>query len=573
MRLCMGCMKKLEDDVVKCPYCGYEKGTAVEEAYYLIPETNLHNNYLVGKVLGYGGFGITYIGWDLVLNRVVAIKEYFPSDYATRGYGATRVTIYSGDAREQFQHGLDNFIAEARKLASLNRIQGIVSIYDCFLENDTGYIVMEYLNGETVREMLLRRKRLPYEEAKVIVLHVLDGLEEVHREGLVHRDVAPDNIFLTTDGEVKLLDFGAARYAASERSRTLSVILKPGFAPEEQYRSHGNQGPWTDIYGLGATFYRMITGIRPEESIDRMVEDTLQLPSQLGVDIPEKEEAALMKSLAVRHEDRIQSAEEFKRLLTEGTGGKDGAGAASGSGDKGNKGKKLPVGVFAAAGVCIVAVLGVCASGALKRQKQSSVMNPTALLETETVSVTETPAEAESQMETSEMTEPVTESQRIEEAELTTAETIEAATETGVEEPQTEIITETLTEAEPETEMIAEVTTEAEPETERIAELLAEAEPDTEVIIETSAESNAESEAITESPIVIESEPEAIAEISIESEPETVNEALTEAPAESELITEASMEAASETEPVTEVQTEAASETEPVTEVQTEAAS
>lgn len=314
---CMGCMAELEEEQEICPYCGYQRGTGVKEAYYLLPGKILGQKYIVGKVLGYGGFGVTYIGWDAQLGRKVAIKEYLPSDFATRSYGEKRLTIYSGDATVQFQAGLESFLYEAKRLAKFNRIPEIVDVYDYFMENDTGYIVMEFLEGETVKQILKREGKIPFEEARRIMISVLGGLSQVHKEGIIHRDIAPDNIFIQKNGEVKILDFGAARYATAIRSKSLSVILKPGYAPEEQYRSRGNQGPWTDIYAAGATFYRMLTGIRPEESIKRMAKDTLQSPGELGIKIPESVENALMNSLNVKAENRIQDAEIFCRVLKE----------------------------------------------------------------------------------------------------------------------------------------------------------------------------------------------------------------------------------------------------------------
>lgn len=314
---CMGCMTEIDEEQVTCPYCGYERGTGVKEAYYLLPEKILGQKYIVGKVLGYGGFGVTYIGWDAQLGRKVAIKEYLPSDFATRSYGAEKLTVFSGDATVQFQTGLESFISEAKRLAKFNGIPEIVDIYDCFMENDTGYIIMDFLEGETVKEILAREGKMPFEEARRIMIAVLNGLSQVHKEGIIHRDIAPDNIFINKDGKVKILDFGASRYASAIRSRSLSVILKPGYAPEEQYRSHGNQGPWTDIYAVGATFYRMITGIRPTESIERLADDPLKTPSQLGIAIPQSVENALMNSLNVKAENRIQDAETFCRVLQE----------------------------------------------------------------------------------------------------------------------------------------------------------------------------------------------------------------------------------------------------------------
>ena len=315
MILCLGCMEEMEDSCEVCPKCGYHKDTPVQQGYYLIPGTILHQRYIVGKVLGYGGFGVTYIGWDAQLNRKLAIKEYLPSDFSTRSYGETRLTVFSGDAMEQFRAGLRSFIDEAKRLAKFKSTPGIVSIYDSFIENDTGYIIMEFLDGMTVKEVLKQRKQMYYEEALAIITEVLKGLEKVHAEGIIHRDIAPDNIFITKEGQVKLIDFGAARYASSFHSRSLSVILKPGYAPEEQYRSHGEQGPWTDVYGIGATFYKMLTGITPTESIERSVKDNLQPPSKLGVAIQESQENTLMNSLNIKKEDRIQSATEYLSAL------------------------------------------------------------------------------------------------------------------------------------------------------------------------------------------------------------------------------------------------------------------
>lgn len=312
---CMGCMEEFDDRAEICPHCGYRVGQPPKEAYYLDPGTILNGQYMVGKVLGYGGFGVTYIGWDMTLGRKTAIKEYLPSDFATRVHGERRLTIYSEDAKEQFQSGLQSFISEAQKLAKFNNIPEIVDIYDCFIENDTGYIVMEFLYGQTVKELLAKGKAFSYPTAIKIIKAILTGLENVHQAGIIHRDIAPDNIFITVDDEIRLLDFGAARYAVTKHSRSLSVILKPGYAPEEQYRSKGEQGPWTDVYGAGATLYRMITGIRPQESIERLTEDRVKTPSELGIEIPQSVENALMNAINVRRQDRFATAQEFLDAL------------------------------------------------------------------------------------------------------------------------------------------------------------------------------------------------------------------------------------------------------------------
>jgi len=304
------------ESVQVCPNCGYEKDSPAKEAYHLAPGSVLHGKYIVGKVLGYGGFGVTYMGYDAQLDRKIAVKEYLPTNFSTRMPGQTKLSVYDGENGEQFHAGLDSFINEAKRLSKLNALPGTVDIYDSFLENGTGYIVMEFLDGKTVKNELTENGVFEYETAKAIILKILETLKEVHKAGLIHRDIAPDNIFLLKGGDVRLIDFGASRYATTLHSKSLSVILKPGYAPEEQYRSRGEQGPWSDIYALAATFYKMITGITPEESMERRVKDNLKEPSKAGVVLSPNDENAIMNALLVKASDRTQSAEEFERQLT-----------------------------------------------------------------------------------------------------------------------------------------------------------------------------------------------------------------------------------------------------------------
>ncbi len=311
---CYGCMKEYNEGHV-CPYCGYDNDAKPKELYHIMPGTILEGRYIVGRSVGQGGFGITYVAWDLQLERKVAIKEYFPSDFATRVMGDKNLTVYNGEAGEQFEAGLKSFIDEAQRLAKFNGIKGVVDIYDTFISNNTGYIVMEFLSGISVKDMLKANKVIDYPTAKEIIVEMLYILREVHKEGIIHRDIAPDNIYITDSGEFKLLDFGAARYATTIHSKSLSVILKPGYAPEEQYRSHGNQGPWTDIYALAATFYKLITGVTPPESMERRADDKLIAPSKLGIVMPKNDEIALLNALNILPENRIQNAQEFLDAL------------------------------------------------------------------------------------------------------------------------------------------------------------------------------------------------------------------------------------------------------------------
>ena len=316
MKLCMGCMEYMAEGLNVCPLCGYAENTPPKEIYHMHPGTILHKKYIVGKVLGYGGFGVTYIGWDYGLNRKVAIKEFLPGEFSTRMPGETIVTVYDGEATAQFEAGLERFVEEAQRLARFNYVPGVVDIHDTFIENNTGYIVMQCLEGDTIKELIDKYGVMPYESAKLIMVEVLKTLAIVHQEGIIHRDISPDNIFITNKNEIKLLDFGAARYASTYHSKSLSVILKPGYAPEEQYRSHGNQGPWSDVYAAAATFYKMITGITIEEAMERTVKDDVQSPLELGVDLSESANNAIMNALNIHAEMRTQSCEDFANQLT-----------------------------------------------------------------------------------------------------------------------------------------------------------------------------------------------------------------------------------------------------------------
>lgn len=311
-KLCMGCMETYSDQYDICPYCGYVDGTAPKEAYHLIPGTVIEGRYIVGKVIGNGGFGITYIGYDAVLNQKIAIKEYLPGEFSTRTMGTLDVTVFSGKKEEQFANGIVKFIDEAKKLAKFKHTQGIVDIHDSFQANHTAYIIMEYLDGETLKEKLEREGKIPLDEALNIMMPVLDALKEVHKVGILHRDISPDNIMITKSGEVKIIDFGAARFATTTHSRSISVLVKPGYAPEEQYRSRGDQGPWTDVYSCAATLYKMLTGVTPDDVMERKYKDNLLPPSKLGVKIPKNKENAIMNAMNIQIEDRTQSVESFE---------------------------------------------------------------------------------------------------------------------------------------------------------------------------------------------------------------------------------------------------------------------
>lgn len=314
-RLCLGCMEEYDESFDVCPHCGYLNGTPPKEAYHITPGVVIAGRYTIGRVLGSGGFGITYMGYDNLLQQKVAIKEYLPTEFATRMPSQNQVTIYGGEQEEQFKAGMVKTLEEAQRLAKFQDEPGICHVYDFFEENNTAYIVMEFLDGETLKDKLKREGKMTVEESLPIIFSVLSALKVVHAEGIIHRDIAPDNIYLLKTGEVKLLDFGASRHATTTHSKSLTVIVKFGYAPVEQYQSNGRQGPWTDIYALAATFYKMITGVRPQEATERRVKDELKEPSKKGAVINKNTENALMNALNIKIEDRTQSAEEFEQAL------------------------------------------------------------------------------------------------------------------------------------------------------------------------------------------------------------------------------------------------------------------
>ena len=307
---CLGCMKPYESTFGLCPYCGYMPGTPAEEAIHMAPGTLLQDRYVVGKVLGFGGFGVTYIAWDNKLEQRVAIKEYLPGEFSTRMPGHTQVSVFSGDKAEQFADGMHQFVEEARRLAQFQDEPGIVTVYDSFEENSTAYIVMEYLEGEPLTDRLKRDGKIQEDEAVAMLLPLMNSLQAIHEAGILHRDIAPDNIFLTADGQVKLIDFGAARYATTSHSRSLTVIIKPGYSPEEQYRSRGDQGPHTDVYALGATLYKMITGVTPPDAMERRTKyetqnkDILVPPQKYASGLSLARRNAILNAMNVRIEDR-----------------------------------------------------------------------------------------------------------------------------------------------------------------------------------------------------------------------------------------------------------------------------
>jgi serine/threonine protein kinase len=314
--LCSSCFAQQTTSSDICDGCGFDNSAAQENTGVLPMGMLLLDKYVIGKVLGRGGFGITYLAFDAAGDKKVAIKEYFPDSLSYRVPGTATISSYTGEKKAFYDTGSEKFYSEAKMLSRFNGNDNIINVTEFFYENNTAYYVMEYVDGVDLKQYIAQHGgRLQFDEVMRIITPVLYALIIVHSMDVLHRDISPDNIYITKSGDVKLLDFGAARQVVGEQSNSLSVILKQGFTPIEQYKKRGNHGPWSDIYSLGATIYYALTGAPPEESINRTERDDLRMPSLLGASVPPAFEQILRKMLAVKPESRWQSVLELKEAL------------------------------------------------------------------------------------------------------------------------------------------------------------------------------------------------------------------------------------------------------------------
>ncbi len=315
MRRCAECFKEIPDKKAKCSHCGFDNSKIKIVPGAIKPGRMIDDRYYIGSVLGQGGFGITYKGLDVDLDRIIAIKEYYPKNSVNRSEDGFNVKASDSN---QFKKGLNYFTEEAKSLAKFQGHPNIVSVQNYFRSNNTAYMVMEFMEGRTVREILRGGKTLPTTDSIKIILGVLDGLAACHKQNLIHRDLTPDNVYITRNSQIKILDFGSARQTKEGEDNEFTQILKESYAPIEQYQKSGAQGAYTDIYSVVATFYRLLTGKPPpHNATDRIIEDKLKRPSQVinGLDISVSVEDVLMKAMAVRPNDRYQTVDQFKKDL------------------------------------------------------------------------------------------------------------------------------------------------------------------------------------------------------------------------------------------------------------------
>lgn len=311
-QLCSGCFSAIKKE--PCKKCGFSESSYIPEKMTLPAGSILMGNFIIGRVLGKGGFGITYQAYDVKYDHIIAIKEYFPVELAIRIDGEPGLAVRDKKSAELFKQGVGKFYNEAEFIYRFADNPNIVRLYQLFYENNTAYFTMEYLSGITLKDYVLRCGRITAEQALYIAERAAAALAAIHKENVLHRDVSPDNIMLCGDGSVKLLDFGAARQVFPEGSQLLSVILKPGFAPLEQYMKSGKQGEWTDVYSLASSLYYGLTGLIPEDPQSRL-EDDSQLKQNLS-EIPQELSIVLEKAMEVRYTDRFQSSSAFINSLS-----------------------------------------------------------------------------------------------------------------------------------------------------------------------------------------------------------------------------------------------------------------
>lgn len=309
--LCSNCFSPIKKE--PCKKCGFSEESYVPDNMVLPVGTVLMGNFIIGKVLGKGGFGITYLAYDVKYHKIIAIKEYFPIELAIRKQGETGLMVRDRKSAELFKSGVAKFYNEAGFIARFSDNPSIVKVYQFFYENNTAYFTMEYLTGMTLKDYVINCGMLNEGQALYVADRAVSALKAVHGQSVLHRDVCPDNIMLCRDGTVRLLDFGSARQVFPEGSQLLTVILKPGFAPIEQYMRKGKQGEWTDIYALAASVFYALTMQVPENPQNRLEDDSDMETNSYRIK-PELWEV-IYKAMMLRYTDRYSSTEEFQNAL------------------------------------------------------------------------------------------------------------------------------------------------------------------------------------------------------------------------------------------------------------------
>ena len=323
-KICPGCMKERSDPAGPCEFCGYDPALWGPEGDSLAPGTLLAGRYLTGRILGRGGFGITYLGLDLQLQIRVAVKELFLKAVSLRDRESGRV-LAAGGKESLFASCRGRFLREARILAMLDEkdAEGIVTVRDYFEENGTAYIVMEYIEGMTLRDKIGREGRMDYRQMMACVRPFCRAVMKIHSFNVVHKDISPENIMITQEGRVRLLDFGVACGPDPDPAGD-PVSYKQGFAAPEQYSRGGSIRPSTDVYAAAAVVYYCLTGHRPAAAPERQMGQSLRPLREWGCRIPKGAERAIGRAMSLRQADRFQTMEAFLGELEKYESGRPG---------------------------------------------------------------------------------------------------------------------------------------------------------------------------------------------------------------------------------------------------------
>lgn len=311
--LCISCFGEMVDG--SCPQCGYmESGN--RKKTMLPARILLNGRYLVGEVLGLDKSAVNYKAWDTKQNKIVEIQEYFPRDLVNREKDSANLEVVSQDLSEEYFKSVNTIKNNAEKMFEFSSSENIINIFDSFEENNTVYIVSEYLEGMLLGDYVEGcGGKLSSEEAVSIISSVLDGLALIHKAGLVHRAVTPKNIILTTTNKIKIINFRSLRESSPYKDNKLTVYFSPGYAPPEQYRSSSKQGPFSDIYSVGAVLYKILTGQKPVDSLNRISVDELVAPNELNPEISDAVNLSIIKAMNVVPELRFKNASDFKNCL------------------------------------------------------------------------------------------------------------------------------------------------------------------------------------------------------------------------------------------------------------------
>ncbi|MDE6851536.1 MAG: serine/threonine protein kinase [Lachnospiraceae bacterium] len=312
--LCMNCFS-VKGQYEVCPFCGYIEGTPPKQPHYLMPGTILGNHFIVGTVIGFGGFGITYKCFDITLGVIVAVKEFYPSGLVNRSPGECQLGLLLGDKKQQYAEQLKRFLMEAQSVAQFGKAKDIVNVYDFFQENNTAYIIMEYIDGVLLKDYLEKQGKMNPDVAMAVITPIITAVKKIHSKGIIHRDISPDNIFIAGEDAVKVFDFGAAQLNDSSEGMAGEKVIKVGYSAPEQYRDKSRQGYFTDVYSVGAILYQMLTGVQPIESTEREFRDELKSPLEFGIKINGNIDRAVMEAMAVKPELRFQGIQQFEDAL------------------------------------------------------------------------------------------------------------------------------------------------------------------------------------------------------------------------------------------------------------------